>query len=176
MADRSGAPRPVLIAPNWWIGILPRNAWKRQKKFYCYEADFIPLTAGNTVGQEVDVPVQADSDFLLLGLSALVTTTGNPPVIIWGSGMTNNAVSNVLLNIRDVGANRNLFATAPNTNTFPALENVAGSGPFPAPLALPYLFTASSTIGVQAQSVSTGVAALNLRITLWGVRIYQALE
>lgn len=172
----SKSPRPLLIAPNWWIGILPRDAWKKVKRFFIYEADFINFGAGNVVGTEVDVPVQADSDFLMLGISALITSTANPPAIIWGSAMTNNAVSNLTIRIRDVGSNRDLFGTSPVVNAFPPVDNVCGSGPFPAPLALPYLFGAASTIAVSLFSVSSGVAALNARISLWGVRIYQANE
>lgn len=172
----SKSPRPLLIAPNWWIGILPRDMWKRKKIFYVYEADFIPVGAGNQVGVEVDVPIQADSDFLCMGINALVTTTGNPPAIIWGSGMTNNALTNLLIRVRDVGAGRDLFAPSPLTGSFPPLDNVAGSGPFPSPLSLPYLFPDSGTIATTLFADSNGATAKNVRISFWGVRIYQSNE
>ena len=178
-AVASKGPRPLLIAPNWWIGILPRDLWKRKKSFYIYEADFVGgslLGAGATVGVEVDTPIQSDSDFLVLGVSALVSTNANPPLIIWGSGMTNNALSNVLIRIRDVGSSRDLLATSPGSNTFPPLDNVCGSGPFPAPLPLPYLFAASSTIATTLFADSSGTTAKQVRVSYWGVRIYKAQE
>lgn len=172
-------PRPLLVAPNWWIGVLPRSAWKKKKIFYIYEADFLGgslVGAGNQVGVEVDVPVQADSDFLCMGINALVTTNANPPGIIWGSGFTNNALSNLLIRVRDVGAGRDLFAPSPLSGSFPPLDNVAGSGPFPSPLAIPYLFTAAGTIATTLFADSSGTTAKQVRVSFWGVRIYQANE
>jgi hypothetical protein len=162
--------RPVLVAPNWWIGILPRNLWRKKKIFFCYEADFTPIAAGTLVGVDVNTQIQADSDFLMLGLNALVTDTANPPVIVWGSAMTNNAVSNHLVQIRDVATGQNLFQTPV------PLDNVAGSGPFPAPIGLPYLFSAASTITTTLSDTASAVAAHNVRLTYWGVRVYTQIQ
>jgi hypothetical protein len=158
-----------IIAPNWWLGIVPRALWKRKKIFFGYEADFLPIAIG-AVNIDVNTQIQPDSDFLLLGVNALITTTANPPVLVWGSGFTNNAAANYLINIRDVGSGQNLFQTQV------PLDNVAGSGPFPFPVGLPYLFAKASTITTTLSAASAAVAAANVRITYWGVRIYDMPE
>lgn len=165
---RPTAPN-VVVAPNWWIGILPRALWRKKKIFFCYEADFLPIAAGNTAGADVNTQIQPDSDFLLLGINALVTTNANPPIIVWGSQMTNNADSNLLIQIRDVGSGQNLF------QALTPLDNVCGSGPFPAPIGIPYLFGAASTITTTLAQDSAGATVKNVRITYWGVRVFSKL-
>lgn len=166
MAPPAGVPAPApLIVPNWWLGIIPRDLIRKKKIFFGYEADFLPLAAG-AGPTDVTTQIQPDSAFLALGINALVTDNANPPNLLWGSGFTNNALSGVLIQIRDVGSGQNLFQTP-----LP-LDNVAGSGPFPAPLGLPYLFPEASSITTTLQALTSGVAVRNVRITYWGVRVY----
>lgn len=156
---------PTLIAPNWWLGILPRDLWWRKKIAFSYESDFQPLAAGLSTA-EVVTQIQTDSDFFCLGLNILITTVANPPVLLWGSGFTNNFATGVTIQIRDLASAQNFFSSPV------PIDNVAGSGPFPAPLGFPYLFTSSSSISTTLVNLLGGVAK-NVSCTYWGVRIYK---
>jgi hypothetical protein len=162
-------PAP-LIAPNWWIGILPRKYWRRKKVVAAYEADFLPVPTGAVQGVSQTTPIQNDSDFLWLQFSALITTTANPPVIVWGGAMLNNVVTNLLIDVTQAGSNLDLFQSPV------PLDNLAGSGPYPAPVVFPHLFPRADAIRTTLFAVSSGVTSVNVRCTYWGLRIYDIVE
>lgn len=156
--------QPQLLAPNWWLGILPPEYYGRKKTFFGYEADFIGIAALTTVS--VQTQIASDSAFFAMGMNALVTDQATPPTLIWGGAMTTANTAQMLVNISDAGTQTNFF---PN-QTPPPLDNVGGSGPFPAPFAFPYLFPASGTIVTTLTSLVNAVR--NVRCTFYGVRIW----
>lgn len=161
-ATPNAAPTPVL-APNWWLGVLEPKYWPLRKIPFSYEVDFLPLLI-QAAPQQQSAPIQNDSDFVCLSLQALITTTANPPGLLWGSGFTNNAPSQVLVQIADQSTQQNLQQT-----TVP-LDNLAGSGPFPAPLPWPYTFAKSGAIQVNAINLNN--AQMQVRLTFSGIRIF----
>lgn len=163
MSSPVATPATPVLAPNWWLGILPAQYWEAKKIPFVYEVEAIPLAVSGAV-QTFSTPIRQDSDFLLLALAALVTSTANPPGLLWGSGFTQNAMSQVQIQVVDGSTNQALQDAAT------PLDNVAGSGPFPAPWPWPYVFAASGSI--VAQLTNTNNAAMNVRLSFIGVRMY----
>lgn len=161
-APVSASPAPVL-APNWFMGVLEPKYWPLRKIPFAYEVDFLPLAISAAVQQQT-TPIQNDSDFVCLSVQALITTTANPPALLWGSGFTNNAPSQVLVQIADQSTQQNLQQQAV------PLDDIAGSGPFPSPLPWPYVFAKSGAIQVNATNLNN--AAMQVRITFSGIRIF----
>lgn len=153
----------TVLAPNWWLGVLDQKYWPLRKIPYFYEIDANPL-ANQAAPQQFSTDVQADSDFALLAISALVTTTATPPVLLWGSGFTNNAPSQVLCQVTDLAVSLNL------QQALVPLDNIAGSGPFQAQAPWPYVFGAAGKIGVSL--INQNNAAMVVRLTFCGVRIF----
>lgn len=154
--------QPVL-APNWWLGVLEPKYWDCRKIPFVYEIDVTPLLI-QAAAQPFNTPIQNDSDFVCLSLQALVTTTAAPPVLLWGSGFTNNAPSQVLIQIADQATQQNL------QQTLVPLDNIAGSGPFPAPNPWPFAFLKSG--GIQVNLINQNNAQMNVRLSFSGVRIF----
>lgn len=164
--DRASAgiaqPQPVL-APNWFLGLVPREYWGMYKTFFIYEQDFLPLNASQTtVG---NVQIQADSHFLCIAACALVTDSTNTTVI---NSPSNANASGKLVLITDVGSN------APLSSTPVPLENIFGIGQLPAVWPFPKLFPASGTIATQIQNLIA--TNHNVRLSYWGIRIYPKIK
>ena len=151
-------PQPVL-APNWWLGLVPRELWDRKKTPFIYEQDFIPLGATTTtVG---NIQIQADSHFLCIGAVHLITDVTNTTVL--DSPSTANSTG-ILALITDVGSGM------PLSQVPVPIESIFGTAQLPAIWAIPKLFPASGTIATQVQNLLA--TARNVRLSYWGVRIY----
>ena len=152
-----------ILAPNWWLGVLDQKYWPMRKMPFVYEVDCNPvLVAGNV--QQFSIDIQQDSDFVCLWVSALVTSTAAVPVLIWGSGFTNNSLSFTLVQIVDVTTQQNLQSTQV------PLDNIAGSGPFQAQTPWPYTFKAAGKILVNL--VNQNNAQTVVRLSFGGVRVF----
>lgn len=151
-------PQP-LLAPNWWLGLVPRQYWNKKKSYFVYEQDFLPLGAlGTATG---NIQIQNDSHFLCLGITSLVTDNTNTTIINAPSG--SNATGK-LVQITDVAAG------FPLSQVPVPLENITGTGMLPGLFAIPKLFRKGTTIATQIQNLIN--TAHNVRISYTGVRIY----
>lgn len=157
---RGGLPQPQpILAPNWFLGLVPREFWNVYKTFFIYELDFLPLGLNATTPGSVQI--QADSHFLCVAGVALVTNTTNTTVI---NSESNASASGKLITITDVGSG------APLNQTPVPLDNWFGTGQRPAVWPIPKLFRASGAINVVIQDIFA--AAHNVRLSFWGIRIY----
>jgi hypothetical protein len=158
--NQSAVPQPQpILAPNWFLGIVPREFWNVKKTFFIYEADFIPLALSATA--TINTQIQNDSHFLCIGGCKLQTDVGN--AVVTDSPSTANATG-ILVQITDVAAG------FPLSQVPVPLENIFGSAQLPAIWALPKLFRKGTTIATQVQNLIA--TARNLRISYWGIRIY----
>lgn len=162
-----------LLAPNWFLGLVPRQYWNVYKTFYVYEIDFanaIGATPQGNGGASVaangtatgSVQVQQDSHFLAVAGAAIVTSTDGL-TLIYGSGST--TPSQKLVNVVDGASGQ------PLQNVLTPLESFFGTGILPAVWAIPKLFEASGSIAVTVQNLNT-TTAHSVRMSFWGVRIY----
>lgn len=160
MGNQGAVPQPQpILAPNWFLGLIPRELWDRKKIFFIYTADFLPL--GISATATVNTQIQNDSHFVCIGGAALVTNTTDTTVINSPSGAN---ASGKLVQITDVAAG------FPLSQVPVPLENLLGSGQLPAVWALPKLFRKGTTIATQVQNLIA--TAHNVRISYWGIRIY----
>lgn len=164
--ERSGAgaarPQP-LLAPNWFLGMVPRQLWGKKKRFFIYEQDFLPLN-GNASSSGI-VQIQNDSHFLCV--AGIVLVTDSTGVTIVNAPNTSNSTAK-LVQIFDVASGAPLSSTA-----LPA-ENFFGTAQLPAVWAVPYIFRAGSSIQVQVQNLSG--TAHRVYCSFWGMRIYPAIS
>ena len=154
-------PQP-LLAPNWFLGLVPREFWNVHKTFFIYGADFVPITSLAT--NTVNVQIQNDSHFLCIAGIALVTDAAGAVVINSPSGANS---SGKLVQIIDVAAGY------PLSPVVVPLENLFGSGQLPAMWAIPKLFRKGTTIQTLLQNLIA--ASHNVRISYWGIRLYDAI-
>lgn len=156
--DGRAQAQPVL-APNWFLGLVPRELWNTFKQFFIYELDFLPLNANATATGQVQI--QADSHFLCVAGVALVTNTTNTTVI---NSESNASASGKLVSITDAGSG------SPLTSLPVALDSWFGTGQRPAVWPIPKLFRAAGAISVTIQDIFA--AQHNIRFSFWGIRIY----
>jgi hypothetical protein len=160
MGNQGAVPQPQpILAPNWFLGLIPRELWDKKKTFFIYEADFIPLALSATA--TINTQIQNDSHFVCIGGCALVTDVTNATVI--NSPSNANAAGKLVL-VTDVAAGY------PLSQVPVPIENLFGSGQLPAIWALPKIFRKGTTIATQVQNLIA--TAHNVRISYWGIRIY----
>lgn len=163
-----------LLAPNWFLGLVPRQYWNVYKTFYVYELDFANAVAGGAAqgngGAAVaangtstgNVNIEDGSHFLAVAGAAIVTTVDNL-TLVFGAGAA--TPSQKLVSINDGGSGN------PLSNVPSPLDNFFGTGMLPAVWAIPKLFERGGSIGVVVQNLNT-TTAHNVRLSFWGVRIY----
>lgn len=151
-------PQPVL-APNWFLGLVPREFWNVKKTFFIYEADFVPIAALATA--TVNTQIQNDSHFLVVAACALVTDNTDATVI---NSPSNANAAGKLVQIVDVAAG------FPLSQVPVPFENMFGSAALPAIWAIPKLFRKGTTIATQVQNLINAIH--RVRISYWGIRIY----
>jgi hypothetical protein len=168
MGNQGAIPQPQpVLAPNWFLGIVPREFWNVKKTFFIYEADFatpsgVALAASGTA--TVNTQIQNDSHFLCIGGCYLLTDVTNVTVV---DSPSNANSPGILLQITDVAAG------FPLSQVPLPICNILGSAQLPAIWALPKLFRKGTTIATQAQNLIA--TARHLRISYWGIRIYPAI-
>ncbi len=162
-----------LLAPNWFLGLVPRRYWNVYKTFFVYELDF---ATANGISQQGNggpavpangtstgsVQIQDDSHFLAVAGTAIVSTTDNL-TLVFGSGATTPAQK--LVTITDGATGQ------PLSNVASPLDNFFGYGILPAVWAIPKLFEKGGAIGVTVVNLATATAH-QVRLSFWGVRIY----
>lgn len=157
---RQGIPHPQpILAPNWWLGLVPRELWDRKKTFFIYEIDFVPLAISAT--SVLSTQIQNDSHFLIVAGVALVTDSAGAVVINAPNGANSTGK---LVTIRDVAAG------FPLSQVPVPVENMFGTAQLPAVWAIPKLIRKGSTLEATVQNLIA--TAHNVRLSFWGVRIY----
>ncbi len=160
MANQGAIPQPQpVLAPNWFLGLVPRELWDRKKTFFIYEADFVPLNALAT--NTVNTQIQNDSHFVCIGGCALVTDNTDATVI---NSPSNANAAGKLVQVTDVAAGY------PLSQVPLPLESMFGSAQLPAIWALPKVFRKGTTIATQVQNLINAIH--RVRISYWGIRIY----
>lgn len=141
------------VGPAPFLGWLPRKLWRRAKDFFVYSAEFIPLAASIT--GTFETAIQADSDFLCVAVTRLVTAVDNTTF-----------VANVpeLVTIFDAGSGRNLMDRAIH------IDNIMGTGQLPTYWPMPKIFRANSTITTTVQNLEA--TARNVRIAYLGFKVF----
>lgn len=167
--QKPGAPMPQpLTAPNWFLGLVPRQYWDRYKTPFTYELDFAttPLANGGAVAangtSSGNVQIQQDSHFLWVYGIALVTSTDNLTVI---NSASNANASAKLISLQDVGAGQ------PLANVQVPLDNWFGTAQLPMVVPYPRLFERGGAIGVTVTNLNT-LTAHTVRLSFVGIRIF----
>lgn len=168
----SGVPQAQpLLAPNWWLGLVPREFWNKKKTFFIYETDFATAVGGLGGGSQVNLPasgqstgniqIQSDSHFLIVAGVALVTDATFATVL---NSPSNANSTGILCQIVDVAAG------FPLSNVPVPLESLFGTAQLPGVWSIPKLIRASSTLQTNLQNLIATARAV--RLSYWGVRIY----
>lgn len=133
---------------------LPDVLKGHPKDFFTYSAEFLPLAAGATNTQNINI--QADSDFLILAGVRVITAADNTTFVANGP---------FLITITDSGAGRSFMDRAVH------IDNLFGTAQLPALWAYPKFIAGASQLAVTAQNLD-GATARNIRMTLIGFKIF----
>ena len=126
------------------------------RDWFTYTAEFLPLNAN--AAQNVSVPIQADSDFMLTGLSGTVKALVTSEVVI--------AAPAVTIRLESTGTGRNMMDRPVPWN------NLVGTAERPFLLPSPHTLKANSTLLVALTEL--GGNARQVRIAFLGYKIFPA--
>ena len=147
---------PIIPYPSWLM-LLPPQYLGLVKKFATYSAVF---TGSNVLAASgtVNVPVQLnnDSDFCVLCINAIVTSTDSTTLYTYQP---------ITIQVNDSRSNTNLF-TQPEM-----LQEVAPSAAQPFYLPYPYVFDGGSTIQTTLVNL-IATTAFNVYVSYKGFKIY----
>jgi hypothetical protein len=148
--------------PMWtpFAWLLPPSLRRKVKDFFVYHTNFLPLAASATTTNTI--AIEADSDFLITEIRAIVTDTTN---LVF----TANANAPILLVLEDTGSGRRFQNQAIHLDAARLPANPPGYLPFAK------LVRANSVIAVQLQNLD-GVNAWNVRFGLWGFKVFTAMN
>lgn len=135
--------------------LLPRRVRGTYKLDFNYVAEFTPLAASGTAS--VDIGIQADSDFVFLTQSAVVTQTDNITFLAAGARP-------FLVTLQDTASGRNFQNSAVH------MDNSFGTAQLPHYLAFPILIRAGATFRVTVQNLSA--TAYNVRLCFEGFKSF----
>lgn len=127
-----------------------------KRDWFTYTAEFLPLSAN--ASQNVNVPIQADSDFMLAAISGTVKTAATAEVVI--------AAPAVTVRLESTGTGRNLMDRAVPWN------NIIGTAQRPFLLPSPHTLKANSTLLVVATEL--GGNNRTVRIAFLGYKLFPA--
>lgn len=139
---------------NPFLGLLPKETWNRQKDYFSYSAEFLPLSANAT--QQVDVNIQSDADFLVMVGVRQVTNTANTTFF---------TTAPFLIQLLDSGSGR-LFS-----DKFVHIENIVPQATQPFYWPFPKLIYAGAVLSTRLQNLDA-TNAYNVRITYHGFKIF----
>lgn len=155
-ADRKMGATPlaqVATPMNPFLGLLPTAMWDKQKDFFIYTVEFLPLAASATASQSVNV--QSDSHFLIEFVTGTVTDVANAVFV---------ASPPELILITDSGSGRQFMDRPVHW------LNLFGTAQLPGVLPFPKIINAGSTISVQIQNLEA--VARNVRISFIGFKVF----
>lgn len=142
----------MLQPPAGVLGWLPPQFWRTDKEFYGYNANFLPIAAGQT--STVTVSIQADTDFIMLAAAMQATATDN---------VTPLAFAPALVELKDASSGTTL------TQSPVHVESLFGDARQPGVFAIPYFLRANSALQVTLQNLDAANAR-NYRFTFYGFR------
>lgn len=127
---------------------------------YVFAVDILPLAAGESLNR--DIAIQRDSDFLVVQLNAVITSTDNQTQL--GAA----GLAPVMVAIQDTGAKRPLQSRPVFAQN---LQSTLDPGRTPFYLPLPWLLDRGTTVTVRATNIFTATA-VNYRAYYHGIRLY----
>lgn len=138
---------------NPFLGLLPTEMWDKQKDYFIYSLEFLPLAASGIAAAAVNI--QSDSHFLIELITGVATDVTNATFI-----------ANVpeLVNMTDSGSGRNFFDKPVHWN------NLFGTAQLPGVLPFPKVINAGSTLTIQLTNLEA--TARNVRISLIGFKVF----
>lgn len=149
-----GARDRMVAMPGIMEEYLPNELRGRPKDFFTYSTSFLPLAAGASASQTIQI--NSDSHFLIVMAAltarldvAAATFSPDPPLTA---------------EIQTSGSGR-LFQNEPTD-----VRNVFGSAELPGILPYPKVIDGGSTVTVRLASL--GTADLNIRVAFLGLKIY----
>lgn len=155
-----------LSSPYWRLAFLPPELWDAPKRETAYILSFLPLAGGSTGVSSFSV--KGRGPFIIYGVSAFANNPGaTPPVLRWGSGLTQNQMSRLLCQITDTKNLYDLFSQpAP-------LDNFASAAPNLSAGWVPYVCDPGTSISlvIQNQNVPGAGEDWNWWITFWGAEV-----
>jgi hypothetical protein len=151
--------REILPPVNPFLGLLPAEFWNRHKDFFTYFIEWLPATASVTTVETV--PIQADADFLLMGITAKATATDNTTAL--------NSPLPFLLTLEDSASGRT-FSAGTDGATGVHLENITGTAQLPFYLPYPKLLRRNGILTGRLQNLSA--TDRNVRVALIGFKVF----
>ena len=151
----NAAPLAQIATPmNPFLGLLPEEMWDKQKDYFVYIAEFLPLLASANA-QVTQISIQSDSHFLVELITGVVTDTTNATFL-----------ANVpeLVTLSDSGSGRQFMSGPVHWN------NLLGTAQLPGVLPFPKIVNAGSTINVTLTNLEA--TARNVRIALIGFKVF----
>ena len=148
------APLAQVATPmNPFLGLLPVEMWDKQKDYFIYSIEFLPLAASGSATAQVNI--QSDSHFLIELITGVVTDVTNATFL-----------ANVpeLVNLTDSGSGRNFFDKPVHWN------NLFGTAQLPGVLPFPKIINAGSTLTVGLTNLEA--TARNVRISFIGFKVF----
>ncbi len=151
----------IKVPINPFLGLLPKSLWNRQKDFFVYGSEFLPIAASQTASQEITI--QADSDFIVMSGVAVVTDVSDATV-----GSTVNAFDKFnppfLATITDTGSGRAFMDSGV------PFRNLYGPGELPAIWPFPKMIRASSVLSTRLENLTA--TAFNVRLSYFGIKVF----
>lgn len=144
----------ILPPLNPFLGLLPKNLWKRVKDFFVYTVEWLPLNISETSSRQFQT--KGDSDFLIMETVAVVSSTDN---------LTLTTFPPMLVMVEDSGSGRKMMDKAVH------LTNLFGTAQQPAIWTYPKRIRPNSTVSVETQNLS-GASAFNVRLSFKGFKVF----
>jgi len=142
---------------------LPPSWWNRAHDYFEYSVDYNTLAA-SAVAAPRNINIDADSDFLVLSVSRVITTDA--------SGATEQPFAEQLIRVMDSASGANWM------NEFTHLDNFAGrmavDGFGPKWLEVPRLVIRSAAITIELTNLEA--AARRIWITFHGCKIFNRIR
>lgn len=154
--QRRAFPTQTGVAP--FLGWIPRKLWRMAKDFFIYSVEFLPIAAASTLTQET--AIQADSDFLCVAATRVVTNAAN---------VVFTDPAPMLLRLFDAGSGRSVMDRAIH------IDNFVGTGQLPSYWPMPKIFRANGTIESTLQNLD-GANGFNVRIAYLGFKVFDYPE
>lgn len=151
---------PVVVQPNPIRAYLPQRYWDKQADYFVYSVEYNTLGA-SAVNVAQSFQVQADSDFLVLGLSGLMATAA--------AGTAEQAFWSVVGRIFDSGTGAAWFDQLQNFHNIFGRGNVDAQGMRVLPY--PRFVEASSVVTVEATNLDAN--ARRFWLSFHGLKIFR---
>ena len=155
MAASGGGARPPTLVPGLYTDYLPRALRGRERDFFGYEFESLPLGAGGTANPTQGI--DSTADFLVTSIAGAVRDPADVTILFEAPPIT--------LQIVDTAASRNLFSAPVDW------VSVVGTGQLPAFLPYPKIIARSSVVRIDLQNLDAA-NTYDVRLVLEGFKIF----